>query len=251
MHNVREQGKVTNYYSKNTLVDHSRSRREMFNTFPPVEMRKNEAQCWAVPYLKQGKAVLDQMTCHVTPKKRMFGVHGIMQMTVEPVISVLPATSRNWTTLPSGITVSFVFQDFYYEKSIQGWTQRPDKITIAAIQSRRTFPIIIWSETPNTTSVLRRPHLPLNTARTSPIPNFKNVERPRATLHPSLNQQKSFVIRRFRRLCRPHGQLVAQTGDGCGKVSKINQRLEDNLYVLTITVSVWILPCLSRSLPRS
>ena len=27
--------------------------------------------------------MLNQMTCHVTPRKRIFGVHGIMQMTVK------------------------------------------------------------------------------------------------------------------------------------------------------------------------
>ena len=47
-------------------------------------MRKNEVQGWVVRYQnfeEQRKAVLHQMTGHVMPKKRIFGVHGIMQMT--------------------------------------------------------------------------------------------------------------------------------------------------------------------------
>ena len=33
---------------------------------------------------EQRKAVLDQMTCHITPEKENFSVHGTMQTTVKP-----------------------------------------------------------------------------------------------------------------------------------------------------------------------
>ena len=75
---------------------------------------------------------------------------------------------------------------------------------------------------------------------TSPIPNLKNFRRPRGTLQPSLNQQKSFIIRWYRGFCRPHGQLVAQTGDGWAKVRKMNQRSKYILYAPSTRVSFWI-----------
>ena len=57
----------------------------MLNTFLLVEMQKNKVHSRVVPYLKSnwrwGKAVFDQMTCHIMPN---FSVHRTMQMTILP-----------------------------------------------------------------------------------------------------------------------------------------------------------------------
>ena len=82
MHNCREHGKVTDPFAKYTGRPSMIEEADVKYISVGREAKERSGRLSSIIWREQRKAVLDQMTCHVTPEKEIFSVHGIMQTTV-------------------------------------------------------------------------------------------------------------------------------------------------------------------------
>ena len=92
MHNFREHGKVADPFAKCTGRPSLIEEADIKYISVGREAKERSARLSSFVWREQQNAVLDQMTCHVTPEKEIFSVHGIMQTTV---------TGYNWLSRPS------------------------------------------------------------------------------------------------------------------------------------------------------
>ena len=98
MYNCREHGKVTDpfatYTSRPSMIEEA----DVKYISVGREAKEQSGRLSSIIWREQRKAVLDQMTCHVTPEKENFSVHGIMQTTVSRIILI------SITNLPKNIS---------------------------------------------------------------------------------------------------------------------------------------------------